>query len=131
MHAHTDLHISALSTWERKTKRAALLGSARDSRRRIPRLFIPWDSDLVLSFPELKGLGADFTFGFIQVMDGEKDPRNLLVAFRIVHDLISKDYSLGMFFVVAISWLKLVRQNERKSTLFFLCFYRTFCGGVI
>ncbi|KAK2491842.1 hypothetical protein MC885_011371 [Smutsia gigantea] len=46
---------------------------------------------------ELKGLGADFTFGFIQVMDGEKDPRNLLVAFRIVHDLISRDYSLGTF----------------------------------
>ncbi|XP_076981750.1 MMS19 nucleotide excision repair protein homolog isoform X2 [Tamandua tetradactyla] len=46
---------------------------------------------------ELKGLGADFTFGFIQVMDGEKDPRNLLVAFRIVHDLISKDYNLGPF----------------------------------
>uniref|UniRef100_A0A2K6ETP3 MMS19 nucleotide excision repair protein n=1 Tax=Propithecus coquereli TaxID=379532 RepID=A0A2K6ETP3_PROCO len=46
---------------------------------------------------ELKGLGADFTFGFIQVMDGEKDPRNLLVAFRIVHDLISRDYSLGPF----------------------------------
>lgn len=58
--------------------------------------FYPWDSsDLVLSSPELKGLGADFTFGFIQVMDGEKDPRNLLVAFRIVHDLISRDYSLG------------------------------------
>ncbi|KAL1788997.1 MMS19 nucleotide excision repair protein-like isoform X4 [Sigmodon hispidus] len=32
-----------------------------------------------------------------KVMDGEKDPRNLLVAFRIVHDLISKDYSLGPF----------------------------------
>ncbi|XP_075390864.1 MMS19 nucleotide excision repair protein homolog isoform X1 [Tenrec ecaudatus] len=46
---------------------------------------------------ELKGLGADFTFGFIQVMDGEKDPRNLLVAFFIAHDLISKDYSLGPF----------------------------------
>uniref|UniRef100_A0A8D0N3X9 MMS19 nucleotide excision repair protein n=1 Tax=Sus scrofa TaxID=9823 RepID=A0A8D0N3X9_PIG len=46
---------------------------------------------------ELKGLGADFTFGFIQVMDGEKDPRNLLVAFCIVHDLISRDYSLGPF----------------------------------
>ncbi|KAB0399964.1 hypothetical protein E2I00_007394, partial [Balaenoptera physalus] len=46
---------------------------------------------------ELKGLGADFTFGFIQVMDGEKDPRNLLVAFRIVRDLISRDYSLGPF----------------------------------
>ncbi|NWX36025.1 MMS19 protein, partial [Notiomystis cincta] len=46
---------------------------------------------------ELKGLGADFTFGFIQVMDGEKDPRNLLVAFQIVHDLIAKDYALGPF----------------------------------
>ncbi|XP_051002527.1 MMS19 nucleotide excision repair protein homolog isoform X2 [Acomys russatus] len=46
---------------------------------------------------ELKGLGADFTFGFIQVMDGEKDPRNLLLAFHIVHDLISKDFSLGPF----------------------------------
>lgn len=60
-------------------------------------LSVPWvSSHLVLSSPELKGLGADFTFGFIQVMDGEKDPRNLLVAFRIVHDLISRDYSLGM-----------------------------------
>ncbi|NXY49739.1 MMS19 protein, partial [Ceuthmochares aereus] len=46
---------------------------------------------------ELKGLGADFTFGFIQVMDGEKDPRNLLVAFQIVRDLIAKNYTLGPF----------------------------------
>ncbi|XP_075072020.1 MMS19 nucleotide excision repair protein homolog [Mixophyes fleayi] len=46
---------------------------------------------------ELKGLGADFTFGFIQVMDGEKDPRNLLVAFRIVQEIITKDYALGPF----------------------------------
>ncbi|NXN18997.1 MMS19 protein, partial [Indicator maculatus] len=46
---------------------------------------------------ELKGLGADFTFGFIQMMDGEKDPRNLLVAFQIVHDLIAKNYVLGPF----------------------------------
>lgn len=44
---------------------------------------------------ELKGLGADFTFGFIQVMDGEKDPRNLMVAFQIVRDLIVKNYALG------------------------------------
>lgn len=64
--------------------------------RRKPHFLILWDSsDLVLSSPELKGLGADFTFGFIQVMDGEKDPRNLLVAFHIVYDLISRDYSLG------------------------------------
>ncbi|XP_063818410.1 MMS19 nucleotide excision repair protein homolog isoform X2 [Pseudophryne corroboree] len=46
---------------------------------------------------ELKGLGADFTFGFIQVMDGEKDPRNLLVAFHIVQDIITKNYALGPF----------------------------------
>ncbi|XP_062435679.1 MMS19 nucleotide excision repair protein homolog isoform X3 [Rhea pennata] len=46
---------------------------------------------------ELKGLGTDFTFGFIQVMDGEKDPRNLLVAFQIVRDLIVKNYALGPF----------------------------------
>ncbi|KAM5244174.1 MMS19 nucleotide excision repair protein homolog isoform 3-T3 [Hipposideros larvatus] len=46
---------------------------------------------------ELKGLGADFTFGFVQVMDGETDPRNLLVAFRIAHDFISRDYNLGIF----------------------------------
>lgn len=44
---------------------------------------------------ELKSLGADFTFGFIQVMDGEKDPRNLMVAFQIVRDLIVKNYALG------------------------------------
>ncbi|XP_044152492.1 MMS19 nucleotide excision repair protein homolog [Bufo gargarizans] len=46
---------------------------------------------------ELKSLGADFTFGFIQVMDGEKDPRNLLVAFQIVQNIITKNYSLGPF----------------------------------
>ncbi|KAH0623837.1 hypothetical protein JD844_006991 [Phrynosoma platyrhinos] len=46
---------------------------------------------------ELKSLGADFTFGFIQVMDGEKDPRNLLIAFQIVRDIIVKGYALGPF----------------------------------
>ncbi|XP_072883106.1 MMS19 nucleotide excision repair protein homolog isoform X3 [Hemitrygon akajei] len=46
---------------------------------------------------ELKGLGADFTYGFIQAMDGEKDPRNLLLAFQISRDLIVKDYDLGIF----------------------------------
>lgn len=50
---------------------------------------------MLLLSAELKGLGADFTFGFIQVMDGEKDPRNLLVAFQIVRDLIAKNYALG------------------------------------
>lgn len=50
----------------------------------------------LLFFPtELKSLGADFTLGFIQVMDGEKDPRNLLIAFQIVRDIIVKGYALG------------------------------------
>lgn len=31
-------------------------------------------------------------------MDGEKDPRNLLVAFQIVRDIIVKGYALGRLF---------------------------------
>ncbi|XP_067909242.1 MMS19 nucleotide excision repair protein homolog isoform X2 [Heterodontus francisci] len=46
---------------------------------------------------ELKGLAADFTFGFIQAMDGEKDPRNLLMAFQISRDIIINNYDLGTF----------------------------------
>lgn len=85
--------------------------ASRDSK-----LPVSWNSsDHVLSFPELKGLGADFTFGFIQVMDGEKDPRNLLVAFRIVHDLISRDYSLGMSWQLWIRWLGSVRWMKMIS----------------
>ncbi|XP_048406732.2 MMS19 nucleotide excision repair protein homolog [Stegostoma tigrinum] len=46
---------------------------------------------------ELKTLAADFTFGFIQAMDGEKDPRNLLMAFQISRDIIVNNYELGNF----------------------------------
>ncbi|XP_041065385.1 MMS19 nucleotide excision repair protein homolog [Carcharodon carcharias] len=46
---------------------------------------------------ELKSLAADFTFGFIQAMDGEKDPRNLLMAFQISRDIIINNYELGNF----------------------------------
>eukprot|EP00062_Callorhinchus_milii_P019817 gi/632974766/ref/XP_007903858.1/ PREDICTED: MMS19 nucleotide excision repair protein homolog [Callorhinchus milii] len=46
---------------------------------------------------ELKGLGADFIFGFIQAMDGEKDPRNLLMAFQISREMVTKKYELGAF----------------------------------
>ncbi|XP_078079207.1 MMS19 nucleotide excision repair protein homolog isoform X2 [Mustelus asterias] len=46
---------------------------------------------------ELKGLAADFTFGFIQAMDGEKDPRNLLMAFQISRNIIINNYELGSF----------------------------------
>ncbi|KAM3860026.1 MMS19 nucleotide excision repair protein homolog [Diretmus argenteus] len=46
---------------------------------------------------ELKGLGADFVFGFVQSMDGEKDPRNLLLAFQIARNIIHRGYDLGKF----------------------------------
>ncbi|KAI8929868.1 Dos2-interacting transcription regulator of RNA-Pol-II-domain-containing protein [Entophlyctis helioformis] len=37
----------------------------------------------------LKRLGTDFVFGFIHVMDGEKDPRNLMLAFRLVRRIVA------------------------------------------
>uniref|UniRef100_A0A3P8U4Q4 MMS19 nucleotide excision repair protein n=1 Tax=Amphiprion percula TaxID=161767 RepID=A0A3P8U4Q4_AMPPE len=43
---------------------------------------------------ELKGLGADFVFGFVQSMDGERDPRNLLLAFQIAKNIIHRGYDL-------------------------------------
>ncbi|KAM9832322.1 MMS19 nucleotide excision repair protein homolog [Neosynchiropus ocellatus] len=46
---------------------------------------------------ELKGLGADFVFGFVQSMDGERDPRNLLLAFHIAKNIIHRGYDLGKF----------------------------------
>ncbi|XP_058476866.1 MMS19 nucleotide excision repair protein homolog [Solea solea] len=46
---------------------------------------------------ELKGLGSDFVFGFVQSMDGERDPRNLLLAFQIANIIIQRGYNLGKF----------------------------------
>ncbi|KAF3853259.1 hypothetical protein F7725_013947 [Dissostichus mawsoni] len=40
---------------------------------------------------ELKGLGPDFVFGFVQSMDGERDPRNLLLAFQIAKGIPPND----------------------------------------
>lgn len=39
---------------------------------------------------------TDFVYGFIQAMDGEKDPRNLLVCFNCIR-LICEQLSLGPF----------------------------------
>ncbi|XP_054913580.1 MMS19 nucleotide excision repair protein homolog isoform X2 [Poeciliopsis prolifica] len=46
---------------------------------------------------ELKGLGADFVFGFVQSMDGERDPRNLLLAFQIARNIVLRGYSIDKF----------------------------------
>ena len=41
-------------------------------------------------FRPIHRMGSDFVLGFIQSMDGEKDPRNLLVCFQNVQEIISK-----------------------------------------
>ncbi|XP_027014879.2 MMS19 nucleotide excision repair protein homolog isoform X1 [Tachysurus fulvidraco] len=46
---------------------------------------------------ELKGLGPDFVFGFVQAVDGERDPRNLLLAFQIARNIIYRGYDLNQF----------------------------------
>lgn len=46
--------------------------------------------------PALKELGDDFVFGFIQQMDGERDPRNLLVAFAMIPRIIG-NFSIDRF----------------------------------
>ncbi|CAL1604897.1 unnamed protein product [Knipowitschia caucasica] len=46
---------------------------------------------------ELKSLGPDFVFGFVQSMDGERDPRNLLLSFQVASNIIHRGYDLGKF----------------------------------
>jgi len=42
----------------------------------------------------LKQMGQDFVTGFIHAMDGEKDPRNLLLAFSLVK-LIIREFDIS------------------------------------
>ena len=39
---------------------------------------------LKFSHAEMQSLGQDFTFGFIQAVDQERDPRNLLIIFSCI-----------------------------------------------
>ena len=43
---------------------------------------------------DIQAIGTDFVFGYIQCMDGEKDPRNLVIAFNCV-SLIARNITLG------------------------------------
>ena len=36
----------------------------------------------------MASLGSDFAVGYIRVMEGEKDPRNLLVAFDVLRQIL-------------------------------------------
>ncbi|XP_059147306.1 MMS19 nucleotide excision repair protein homolog [Physella acuta] len=48
------------------------------------------------SRPAIEQMGSDFVIGFIQLMDAEKDPRNLILCFNIAHFIIS-NLQLGVF----------------------------------
>ncbi|XP_070539635.1 MMS19 nucleotide excision repair protein homolog isoform X2 [Ptychodera flava] len=45
---------------------------------------------------DLKTLGRDFVFGYIQAMDGEKDPRNLTIVFRCI-PIIIQNFPVDIF----------------------------------
>ncbi|CAI9735793.1 nucleotide excision repair homolog [Octopus vulgaris] len=51
---------------------------------------------LVTKLDELRKMEGDFVCGFIQAMDGEKDPRNLQLAFQCA-EIIIRQLSLGLF----------------------------------
>lgn len=42
-------------------------------------------------------MGPDFVFGFVQAVDGERDPRNLLLAFQIARNLIVRGYDFSEY----------------------------------
>ncbi|EDV22729.1 uncharacterized protein TRIADDRAFT_58598 [Trichoplax adhaerens] len=44
----------------------------------------------------IKIMDADFVFGYIQVMDGEKDPRNLLLALKIAKFIV-QNFNIDLF----------------------------------
>lgn len=41
-------------------------------------------------------MGTDFVYGFLQSLDGERDPRILVLAFQLV-PTITKEFDLGRF----------------------------------
>ena len=43
---------------------------------------------------DVKSMESDFVCGYIQTMDGEKDPRNLVLAFQSV-TIIAQNFAIG------------------------------------
>ena len=44
--------------------------------------------DLLLLYTAARKMGSEFVLGYIQAMDGEKDPRNLIIALNSVHRIV-------------------------------------------
>ena len=51
-------------------------------------------------------MGGDFIFIFIQIMDGEKDPRNLVLCFEIVK-ILAQEFPLGKLNVASFMLLRI------------------------
>eukprot|EP01122_Echinamoeba_exundans_P001216 TRINITY_DN111_c0_g2_i1.p1 TRINITY_DN111_c0_g2~~TRINITY_DN111_c0_g2_i1.p1 ORF type:complete len:1074 (-),score=258.07 TRINITY_DN111_c0_g2_i1:52-3033(-) len=71
----------------------AILNNERVHAQSMPqsvrKLIFETVEGLVDSYPAgIAELKSDFVFGFIQAMDGEKDPRNLLICFRTVPKIV-------------------------------------------
>ncbi|KAF9359838.1 hypothetical protein BGX26_011306 [Mortierella sp. AD094] len=51
-------------------------------------VFLLFESAINRHTQSLRSMSSDFVFGFIQCLDGEKDPRNLLLAFQLIKKII-------------------------------------------
>jgi len=49
-------------------------------------------------------MSADFVFGFIQCLDGEKDPRNLMLAFTLIKHII-QEFDIAQHVEVRNNWI--------------------------
>ncbi|CAL8284658.1 unnamed protein product [Merluccius merluccius] len=106
-----DVHVQSLMLAERASVYSMLLNlmESREAGEKRPYQLSPCHIQMSVKllstnrmfppicFQELKGLGADFVFGFVQSVDGERDPRNLMLAFQIAKNIIYRGYELGKF----------------------------------
>ncbi|KAF9435406.1 hypothetical protein BGZ76_006356, partial [Entomortierella beljakovae] len=53
-------------------------------------VFLFFESVISRHTQSLRSISSDFVFGFIQCLDGEKDPRNLLLAFTLIKMIIQE-----------------------------------------
>ncbi|KAH7056582.1 Dos2-interacting transcription regulator of RNA-Pol-II-domain-containing protein [Linnemannia elongata] len=53
-------------------------------------VFLFFESVIKRYSQNLKPMSSDFVFGFIQCLDGEKDPRNLMLAFTLIKNIIQE-----------------------------------------
>ncbi|KAF9182984.1 hypothetical protein BGZ51_004321 [Haplosporangium sp. Z 767] len=53
-------------------------------------VFLFFESAITRFTSNLRSMSSDFVFGFIQCLDGEKDPRNLMLAFTLIKNIIQE-----------------------------------------